>query len=371
MATDPPGVVDVLRSYSTAARPLENNVGSARVGGALAKEAAAYEARVDRALGELQRQVQEQEAILGKLRESSSLESFAEPSPDPIRRLRQLQVLTTAYQSLTIAEPRLPPPDSPLPALLALRNTDRLISETKTSIAEVQERLAKAQTLLEKEEADLRDAHLIATGLSNRINNLRARQAEKSQKSPSETAKDLVRDLQRRKQAHEREVKRLVKAFNEFIDVHLAGMLAAEELGGPVVGELPDVDDAVLEAGFSQHGRAKKRRPPSAADDSRRQQRIDQIWGPAECDADSDADSDQDMDRSERVAAGAELRALTEELLNASAASSSSGSAASAYVELPRDSAAVRFLVRTKVAQFHPRDARRLRLVDFGRDLDD
>jgi hypothetical protein len=28
-------------------------------------------------------------------------------------------------------------------------------------------------------------------------------------------------------------------------------------------------------------------------------------------------------------------------------------------------------LVRAKVAQFHPKDARRLRLIDFGRELDD
>jgi hypothetical protein len=43
----------------------------------------------------------------------------------------------------------------------------------------------------------------------------------------------------------------------------------------------------------------------------------------------------------------------------------------SPYVDLQRDSAAARFLVRAKVAQFHPRDAGRIRLIDFGRQLDD
>jgi hypothetical protein len=41
------------------------------------------------------------------------------------------------------------------------------------------------------------------------------------------------------------------------------------------------------------------------------------------------------------------------------------------YVDLPRESAAARFLVRSKCAQFHPKDARKLRLIDFGGEIDD
>ena len=55
-----------------------------------------------------------------------------------------------------------------------------------------------------------------------------------------------------------------------------------------------------------------------------------------------------------------EMHSLLDDLLEAG----------TSYIDLPRDSAASRFLVRSKVAQFHPRDARRLRLVDFGRSLD-
>jgi hypothetical protein len=139
-------------------------------------------------------------------------------------------------------------------------------------------------------------------------------------------------------------------------------MVLSEELGGPVVGGLVDVEDLTLQAGFSQQGKARKFK--SGLNEDKRQRRIDEIWGPK--------DDDEDMGqegRSEKEAAGAEMRALTEELLNASssAASGSSG----AYVVLERDSAAARFLVRAKVAQFHPRDATKLRMVDFGRDLDE
>lgn len=43
----------------------------------------------------------------------------------------------------------------------------------------------------------------------------------------------------------------------------------------------------------------------------------------------------------------------------------------SPYIELKRDSAIARFLVRAKVACFHPKDARRLKLVDFGTSVED
>ncbi len=60
---------------------------------------------------------------------------------------------------------------------------------------------------------------------------------------------------------------------------------------------------------------------------------------------------------------------MTEELMNASVAAE--GNSTLAYVTLQRESAAARFLVRAKIAQFAPRDARRIRLIDFGKRLDE
>ena len=60
------------------------------------------------------------------------------------------------------------------------------------------------------------------------------------------------------------------------------------------------------------------------------------------------------------------MRDLLEQLLDA-AMEAGSG----VYVHIQRESAASRFLVRAKVAQLHPKDAKRIRLVDFGRELDD
>ena len=41
------------------------------------------------------------------------------------------------------------------------------------------------------------------------------------------------------------------------------------------------------------------------------------------------------------------------------------------YVNLEKDGAAARFLVRAKVAVYHPKDARKLKLLDFGSTVED
>ena len=275
-------------------------------------------------------------------------------------RLYQSQLIKTAYESLTPIEPILPPENSSVPALLAIRDAQNSIAETKAAIITDQQKLAQANKRLRQEEADLRDARLITSALEKRIDKLRNHKATKSRRSPGQAAKERLQEQQKRKAVYDTEVRKLIRAFNDFTDEHLSAMLAAEELGGPVVGGIVDVEDDLLEAGFNTQGKAKMLRSGSSLDDRKRQRRIDEIWGRAEDSGDEDTGP-----RNEKDAAGAEMRALTEDLLNAAADETTS----SAYVELRRDSAAVRFLVRARVAQFHPRDARKLRLIDFGKDF--
>ncbi len=269
-------------------------------------------------------------------------------------------MIRTAYESLTVAEPDLPPEDSSLPAVLAIRDTQNAIAETKASITAGEQKLVQANEQLQHEEADLRDARLITSALESRIDKLHNNKTTSSRRSPDQAAKERLQEQHKRKAVYDREIKKLIRAFNEFTDEHLSAMLAAEELGGPVVGGIMDVEDNSLEAGFNAQGKAKRLRSTSSLDDRKRQRRIDEIWGRTE-----DAGEESNGPRSEKDAAGAEMRALTEDLLNAAADEAVS----SAYVELRRDSAAARFLVRARVAQFHPRDARKLRLIDFGKEL--
>lgn len=230
------------------------------------------------------------------------------------------------------------------------------------TLAQTHISLTKAEQRLEKEESDLQDANLITKSLEDRTQLLRKEIQERTQKSPSQVAKDMIRELKKRRANYESGTGKMVKAFNKFVDNHLAAMLAAEELGGPVVGEILDADELDLEAGFNNQGKAKRRK--SSVNEDKRQQRIDEIWGEATADGRKSREP-----RDEKSAAASEMRELTEQLLNSLV--EAEGGEGDAYVELKRESAVARFLVRAKVAQFHPRDARRLRLIDFGRDLDD
>lgn len=172
----------------------------------------------------------------------------------------------------------------------------------------------------------------------------------------------MMRAMKEKRSRYDVETVKLVKAFNGFVDEHLAAMLAAEELGGPIVGELLDVDETMLEVGFNAQGKVKKSKVKENED--KRQRRIDQIWGPPPAE---EAKSKETWN--EKRAAAAEMRELTEQLLNSLV--EAGGGGPGAYVELERESAAARFLVRSKAAQFHPKDARKLRLIDFGGELED
>jgi hypothetical protein len=185
---------------------------------------------------------------------------------------------------------------------------------------------------------------------------------ERTQKTPGQIAKEMVRKIGKKKAYYDSQTGNLVKAFNAFIDEHLAAMLAAEELGGPIVGGMVDIDQSILEAGFSAQGKARKAN--KGVNEEKRQRRIDEIWGARPQD-----DGRLQEPWNEQRAAGAEMRELTEQLLNSLV--EAGGGGPGVYIELERESAAARFLVRAKVAQFHPKDARKIRLVDFAGELAD
>jgi len=337
----------------------------------------AYSARLDKTVKELQERVKEQEAALKRVLllsiirdtktnyrklQKSSVNFSSQPSQDPQTRLQQIHTFNAAFQSLTPKEPYLPPIDSPLPALLAHRKILQNVSHSKAGIASVEHESKEAQKQADKERSDLSDAKLIYKALDERIQVLRTEIKERTQRSPSQTARDMIRELQRKKKRYDQETVDLVKSFNAFIDDILAPMLAAEELGGPVVGEMPEVGESELGHGFSSQGKVKKSK--NIPDEDKRQRRIDQIWGPAPQEGSFRTDKDE---WTEQKAAGVEMRDLTEQLLNNLVESDG----LDVYVRLGRESAAARFLVRSKVAQFHPRDATKLRLIDFGKELDD
>jgi hypothetical protein len=255
----------------------------------------------------------------------------------------------------------MPSPHSVLPALLALRRTHQTITESREYLASQQVSIDKAKRRLDEETASLADQQLLTPALEDRIKSLQEDLDNGMDLDPEQTARNRLTELQKQKKHYDRETARLFRHLNDFIEKHLAAQVAAEDLGGPIVGDRLGVDAEEIAAGFNAQGRPKK--APAKQDDDKRQRRLEEVWGPAFADRAVEEVPD------ETAAAGHELRDLTEELLNTLMASA--GDSSATYVTLPKETAAARFLVRSKVAQFHPKDASRLRLIDFGKELDD
>ncbi|TGJ82547.1 hypothetical protein E0Z10_g6220 [Xylaria hypoxylon] len=314
---------------------------------------------LEQTLQELQDIVKEHEDVLNKLRASppTGREGQSPSATAPF------DIMKTAYDELASSTPYLPFPDSVLPALVALRRTHKTVEETKAYLSTHNGSIQDTKKKLELAKADFSNQQALAHSLRGRIQSLQDGLANRMDMEPEDIARERIDELKQKKKTYDKERSKLLKSLGRFINNHLAGMLAAEELGGPVVGDMMDIDEQDLVAGFNSQGRVKtvKAKPG----DDKRQRRIDEIWGPR----DSEDGRGENHNRDEITAAGQEMRDLTEELLNS--LSHSEGDNSVAYVHLLKESAAARFLVRAKAAQFHPKDSNRLRLIDFGRELDD
>lgn len=276
--------------------------------------------------------------------------------------MASMDIVRRAYEIVTKSKPYIPFSGSVLPALLALRKTQNTIAESQAYLNSREISLEQAKRRLETEQINLADQKALTTALEDRIESLRSGSEARRNMTPGQLAKEKVDELKQKRREYDRETSKLVKALNKFIDSHLGVMLAAEELGGPVVGEMMDIDSDDLGAGFSAQGKLRKtKRNPEG---EKRQRRLDELWGSGQ-----DENTRAKGRRDEASVAGAEMRELTEQLLNS--LMNSGGDNSAAYVKIPRESAAARFLVRSKVAQFHPKDSTRLRLVDFGREIED
>lgn len=139
------------------------------------------------------------------------------------------------------------------------------------------------------------------------------------------------------------EARMLLRSLREFIDSELEVMLQVEDAGGPVVGDELDKDVLKRLVETAEKKAGKKNQPT-----------LEQMWGQG--------------DDPETEDPTTQLKPLLEAIMNAASEGQKGGDA---YVTLRKESAASRFLVRSGVARFHPRDARRIRLVDFGARLED
>ncbi|KAK0632358.1 hypothetical protein B0T14DRAFT_469067 [Immersiella caudata] len=315
---------------------------------------------VDRTIRELDNAIKDIEEALKKVRAAPNRVSDSE-----LKAEDSMEIMIKAYKDATESEPFLPSRASVLPALLAMRKAHQTTEQTKAHTLSQADVLNQTKKRVEEEQVNLREQRALQAALETRLQSLREGLETREEKTPEQLARDRIATLKKQKATFDRQTLVVMKDLDWFIENHLGAMLAAEELGGPVVGEMTEIDTQELTAGFNAHGKLKKVKASLGED--KRQRRIDEIWGGAS--EQQGARGKRKREGDEASAASAEMRDLTEQLLNQ--AMESGGDSSAAYIRIPRESAAVRFLVRSKVAEFHPKDANRLRLIDFGRELDD
>lgn len=247
-----------------------------------------------------------------------------------------------------------------------MRKTHAIIQESNALVEEQATSIDTENRQLEADRAALKDQNLIHEALAARIASLEQELSTGADVGHEDAVNEKKAELKRKAKEFDRRRRALMGDLLAFMEHDLAPLLVAEEMGGPVVGDLMDVDAKDLAAGFTAQGKLRKAGKNDGGRD-KSQRRIDEIWGGAQ--RSSNAEQPRRRQINEVEAAATEIRWLTEELLNQ--LQTSAGNTEDAYVSIGRESAAVRFLIRSKVAQYHPRDISRIKLIDFGRELEE
>ncbi|TQV96789.1 hypothetical protein IF1G_04029 [Cordyceps javanica] len=315
-------------------------------------------------LKELRREVREREQQLNRLRASQE-EAVLSP-------IAQVKVITAAFDDVTDAEPFVPMASSLLPSLLAMRKTHSVIAASNALIEEQASTQEAQNKQLEADRAALKDQNLIHEALTARILSLQEELNSNADITHGDAVNEKRAELKQKAKDYSRRKRQLMIDLLAFMQRELAPLLVAEEMGGPVVGDLMDVDANDLAAGFTAQGKLRRGGKGDTVHE-KGQRRIDEIWGNTGDGAGARRSGAGNNSRQRSLndveAATEEMRWLTEQLLNNM--TEAAGNTEDAYVTIGRESAAVRFLIRSKVAQYHPKDISRIKLIDFGRELEE
>lgn len=143
-----------------------------------------------------------------------------------------------------------------------------VIAQTNTSIRDVEERIKSVQPLLKSQNAAAAEQNRLTEALRARLDVLMEEQREINVGADIVGQGDLIRKVGKKKKELAKRTNGLLQEFLHFLDNGLARMVAAEEMGGPVVGDDLEV---TLEMGFGKRGNVRKGN-----------HRIDEMWGQAE-----------------------------------------------------------------------------------------
>ena len=285
-----------------------------------------------------------------------------------------------------------PSPPSPIPPLLLHRFLTTSITTLSTlTIPETRAQLAKLNAETRSEEASLKETEILAGALQRRIDAIEealvpstSGGSQDGSDQESQTATKILRDLESKRVTYTQAQRRFLRELSKFVKMYIAPMVAVEGLGGPVVGEEIPLDatgravDVVRNLQSGRSGRVARAQKKEVGME-KGQQTIHSMFQGKKRGLDEaeyevpreeeeqvgEEDESDDGSKAPVHNAAKEIKALLEELMNATMSPNQ-------YILLPEgDSATARFLVRANVALFHPRDARKIRLVDFGKSIED
>ena len=234
----------------------------------------------------------------------------------------------------------------------------------------MRQELAEIKSKICSEEAEIKTTGLLASALRSRVEVLERGVRDRKNSGDEggeendevEAAEKIIQELERRYTIYRKAQRKFLRELSKFVNTYLAKLLAAEKMGGPVVGDDLDIDvsSGVI---FDKSGKVRREKGQRTIHDMLPSHKGKKRGHEDNGDDGGEEEREEVVEPNVQVAK--EFKGLLEELMNKALE-------AEGYVVLEGgDSAAARFLVRSGVAVFHPRDARRMRLVEFGRSVED
>ncbi|EGX47556.1 hypothetical protein AOL_s00083g64 [Orbilia oligospora ATCC 24927] len=302
-----------------------------------------------RALDQLIRK--QEDAIRGLKSQIERLHKREEATREKITLAKTI-ALKDGSQSYFNELPWLPDDDSGTNTLLTLRNVLKVIEANRKGVTDTERKIEEMKKMVRRERGWVATAQEIEKELDRKIYEL-----EGIDRLPEPSKRREKKEIE----AYEKEVNemrrtsaRLTKELQKFVKEKLGAAIAVEEAGGPVIGSKINVSELKNYLDIEAEAGKTGRRTKAVKAKERGQKRLDEIWG-----------DDEGVTISPEEKAGEELLELIEKLVNTML-----NDDPHAYTKLTRESAASRYLVRSFVATLHPKDAMRIRLIDFGGKID-
>ncbi|KAK6361363.1 hypothetical protein TWF730_005097 [Orbilia blumenaviensis] len=290
----------------------------------------------------------QEDAIRGLKSQIEKLHKREEATPEKIA-IAKLKALKNGSESYFDELPWLPEDDSGINTLLTLRSVLKVIEANREGVTNAERELEEARKTVRRERGWVAAAQELEKELDRKIDELEGtdRQAE----NPKKRERKQIEAYEKQTKEMTQTSARLKRELQKFVTERLGTAVAVEEAGGPVTGSKLNMVELKSYLAIGEEG-GPGRKTKVAKAKERGQKRLDDIWG--------NQDEEGASIRHEKKA-GEELLELIEKLVNTMLHDDPH-----IYTRLTRESAASRYLVRSFVATLHPKDALRIRLLDFG-----